>query len=101
MKNLIGSGLIVLIALTSAAPLAAEPSRVHHGRAHGKVIKVPAKQHHRHRVGHRLERNKVVIVKDWKRHGLRRPGRDEVYVIDGRDIYLAAVTSLIVRAVMN
>ncbi|MEB8388518.1 RcnB family protein [Rhodobacteraceae bacterium KMM 6894] len=101
MKNLIGSGLIALIALTNAAPLAAEPSRVHHGRSHGKVIKVPAKQHHRHRVGHHFERNKILIVKDWKSHGLRRPRRGEVYVLDGADIYLAAAASLIVKALMN
>jgi len=101
MQNLIGSGLIALIALTNAAPLAAEPSRVHHGRSHGKVIKIPAKQHHQHRVGHRFERNKVLIVKDWKSRSLRHPGRDEVYVLDGTDIYLVAATSLVVKALIN
>ncbi len=56
---------------------------------------------HRQKVGHQFSKNDVVVIQDWDRRGLRRPGKNEVYVVKGDAIYLLAASSLIVKALMN
>lgn len=65
-----------------------------------KVKAAKAHRHH-HAVGHRFRSRDVVVVNNWHARGLPRPGRNEVYVIDGRDIYLAAAATLAVKALIN
>lgn len=65
-----------------------------------KVKAAKAHRHH-HAVGHRFRSRDVVVVNNWHARGLPRPGRNEVYVIDGRDIYLAAAATLAVKALVN
>ncbi|MFU1476767.1 RcnB family protein [Roseovarius sp. C7] len=60
-----------------------------------------AKRVQRHKVGHKLARNNVVVVNNYHAHGLRAPGRDRVYVQQGDAIYLAAAATLAILAVMN
>ena len=40
-------------------------------------------------------------MKNWRARGLPRPGRNEVYVVNNDNIYLAAATTLLVKALMN
>lgn len=97
MRNLIGGGLIALVTMASAVPLAAGPLRAHHDRVQGNVVKVVSKQNRRHAVGYRFERNKVAILRDWKSRGLRKPDRNEAYILDAGNIYLVNVTTLVVK----
>lgn len=55
----------------------------------------------RARVGQQMNRQNVVVVNDWNRRGLQRPGANEAYVMSGDDLLLVAATSLIVKALMN
>ncbi|WP_138934696.1 hypothetical protein [Roseovarius arcticus] len=64
------------------------------------VQKSVAKQQRRS-VGNRFNQRDVVVIQDWDRRGLRRPGRGEVYAINGDAIYLLTASSLIVKALMN
>jgi len=56
---------------------------------------------HRSSVGHRFNKNEVVVIQDWNRRGLHRPGKGEVYAVKGGAIYLLAASSLIVKALVN
>jgi len=97
MRNLIGGGLVALVTVASAVPLVAAPLRAHHDRAQGNVVKVVSKHNRRHAVGYRFERNKVAILRDWKSRGLRKPDRNEAYILDAGNIYLVNITTLIVK----
>ncbi|MCZ4353230.1 hypothetical protein O4H61_11940 [Roseovarius aestuarii] len=55
----------------------------------------------RNKVGHRFSKNEVVVIQDWDRRGLRNPGKNEVYAINGDAIYLLAASTLVVKALMN
>lgn len=67
---------------------------------HAKVI-VEKRQHHQKAVGHRFRKQDVTIVNNWQARGLARPGRNEVYVVNNNDIYLAAATTLLVKALID
>lgn len=63
--------------------------------------KAKAKAKKKYSVGHRFKKKDVRIERSWQARGLPRPGRDEVYVIDGDDIYLAAAATLIIKALVD
>ena len=98
-------------AATLAGAVAAGPNhdrtdnrgRAHtHGHAITHANTQEVQRHaHRHSVGHGFDRRHVVVVNDWHRRGLRQPGPDEVYVVSGKDIYLAAASTLIVKALID
>lgn len=99
--------LVAGTAVSLAAPVAAGQVKQPYGHSHAVVMKghsAPAQaryQRHRHTVGHRFDRRNVVVVRDWERRGLRHPGKDEAYIIDGDDLYLVAASSLIVKALID
>jgi len=64
-------------------------------------VKVVKKQSHRHAVGHRFRKQDVIVVKDWQRRGLPRPGGNDIYVANGDSIYLAAAATLLVKALID
>lgn len=66
-----------------------------------KSVKVVQKKRHKQSVGHRFQQREVVVINDWSARGLRRPGRDEVYVVNGDSVYLAAAATLIVKALID
>jgi len=66
-----------------------------------KNVKVQRKTSQKKSVGHRFQQREVVVVNDWSARGLRRPNKDEVYIVNGDDIYLAAAATLIVKALIN
>ncbi|MDF1857152.1 RcnB family protein [Pseudooceanicola sp.] len=70
-------------------------------RSHGSKVKVVKQQRHTHAVGHRFRKQDVVVVNDWRARGLPRPSRNEVYVADGGNIYLAVAATLLVTALIN
>lgn len=72
----------------------------HGSYSYGPKVKV-VKKTYRHAVGHRFRKQDVIVVKDWKKRGLPNPGRNEVYVTDGADIYLAVAATLLVTALIN
>lgn len=97
---------VVLLAATTVAfvPMTAMADRAEaqHSRVdRGAKVKVVKQQRHRHAVGQRLRKQDVVVVQNWRARGLSRPGRNEVYVVDGNDIYLAAAATLLVKALVN
>ncbi|WP_050526390.1 RcnB family protein [Pseudorhodobacter aquimaris] len=69
--------------------------------SHGPKVKVVKQQRHRHAVGYQFRKQDIIVVKDWKKRGLPNPGRNEVYVSDGSDIYLAVAATLLVTALIN
>lgn len=96
---------ILVLATTAVAvvPMTAMADRVvikQGPYSHNTKVKV-VKKKHRHAVGHRFRKQDVIVVKDWKKRGLPHPGRNEVYVTDGGDIYLAVAATLLVTALMN
>ncbi|MCI2393270.1 RcnB family protein [Aliiroseovarius sediminis] len=107
MQNLMKRCATIVVLATAAVavvPMTAMADRVVVKRSaygHGSKVKVVKQQRHRHAVGHRFRKQDVVIVKDWRKRGLPRPGRDEVYVANGDRIYLAAAATLLVRALLN
>ncbi|MBT0957428.1 hypothetical protein IV417_08520 [Alphaproteobacteria bacterium KMM 3653] len=71
-------------------------------KAAQKARKSAAKEvRKRKAVGHRFKADEVKIVTNWQGRGLPRPRADQVYVIDGSDIYLAAAATLIVQSLLN
>jgi Ni/Co efflux regulator RcnB len=66
-----------------------------------KKAQVAKKQRHTQTVGHRFRKQDVVVINDWHQRGLPRPNRNEVYVVNGDSIYLAAAASLLVKALIN
>ena len=119
MKNLIKRCVTLVILTTAAASIApasamAERTIVkQYTQGHGanvKVVKktqavkkkqVVKKQRHTQAVGHRFRKQDVVVINDWHQRGLPRPNRNEVYVVNGDSIYLAAAASLLVKALIN
>lgn len=125
MKNLIKRWVTLVILTTAAASIApasamAERTIVkQYTQGHGanvKVVKktqavkrkqvvkkaqVAKKQRHTQAVGHRFRKQDVVVINDWHQRGLPRPNRNEVYVVNGDSIYLAAAASLLVKALIN
>lgn len=107
MQNLMKRYATIFVLATAAVsvvPMTAMADRavVRHG-AHGKApkVKVVKQQRHKHAVGHRFNKREVVVVNNWQARGLRRPGRNEVYVSNGDSIYLAAAATLLVKALIN
>ncbi len=108
MQNLMKRCATIFVLTTAAVavvPMTAMADRVvvkHSAYGHGSKVKVVKQQRrHRHAVGHRFRKQDVVVVKDWRKRGLPRPGRDEVYVANGDSIYLAAAATLLVRAILD
>jgi Ni/Co efflux regulator RcnB len=107
MQNLVKRSATILVLATAAVavvPMAAMADRVVIKRNfdhHDSKVKVVKQQRHRQAVGHRFRKQDVVVVKDWKKRGLPHPGRNEVYVTDGGDIYLAVAATLLVKALIN
>ncbi len=96
---------IMATATVAVAPVTAMADRqvVKHGTYGNssklKVVKKQSqKQSHRHAVGHRFRKQDVIVVKDWRKRGLPRPGGNEVYVANGDSIYLAAAATLLIKA---
>jgi Ni/Co efflux regulator RcnB len=96
---------ILILATTAVAvvPMTAMADRVvikqgHY--SHDTKVKV-VKKKHRHAVGYRFRKQDVIVIKDWQKRGLRPPGRNEVYVTNGGDIYLAVAATLLVTALIN
>lgn len=56
---------------------------------------------------HRMEkwgnpsRKSTIVVKDWQKRGLRRPGRNEVYVTNGSNIYLAVAATFLATGLID
>lgn len=69
------------------------------GNAKPVVVQKSVQKEQRRNVGHRFNKRDVVVIQDWDRRGLRRPGHGEVYAVRGDAIYLLAATSLIVKAI--
>lgn len=69
--------------------------------SHAPKVNVVKQQSHRQAVGHRFRKQDVIVIKDWQKRGLRRPGRNEVYVTNGGDIYLAVAATLLVTSLIN
>ncbi|KIN60339.1 hypothetical protein Z945_1309 [Sulfitobacter noctilucae] len=95
---------VLATAAVAVVPVTAMADRKvvkHSAYGHGAKVKVVKQQRHRHAVGHRFRKQDVVVVKDWRKRGLPRPGRGEIYVANGNDIYLAAAATLLVRALLN
>jgi Ni/Co efflux regulator RcnB len=107
MQNLMKRCATIFFLATAAGavvPMTAMADRVvvkHSAYGHGSKVKVVKQQRHRHAVGHRFRKQDVVVVKDWRKRGLPRPGRDEVYVANHDSIYLAAAATLLVRAILD
>ena len=107
MQNLMKRCATILVLATTAVavvPMTAMADRVvtkHGSYSHAPKVKVVKKQGHRQAVGHRFRKQDVIVVKDWKKRGLPHPGRNEVYVTDGGDIYLAVAATLLVKALIN
>ncbi len=97
------AAVFVLATATAVMPITAMADRTvvkHSAQRHGAKVKV-VKQQHRHAVGHRFRKQEVVVVNNWRARGLPRPGRNEVYVVNGDSIYLAAAATLLVKALIN
>lgn len=107
MQTLMRRCATILILATTAvavAPMTAMADRViikNSSNSHGPKAKVVKQQRHRHAVGHRFRKQDVIVVKDWQKRGLPRPGRNEVYVANGDSVYLAAAATLLVKALAN
>ncbi len=107
MQNLMKRCATIFVLATAAVtvvPMAAMADRVvikHGSYSHGPKVKVVKQQRHRHAVGHRFRKQDVIVVKDWQKRGLPRPGRNEVYVTNGGSIYLAVAATLLVTALIN
>lgn len=107
MQNLMKRCATIFVLATAAVAvvpmtaMADRPVAKHSALGHGSKVKVVKQQRHRYEVGHRFRKQDVVVVKDWRKRGLPRPGRDEVYVANGDSIYLAAAATLLVRALLN
>jgi Ni/Co efflux regulator RcnB len=46
-------------------------------------------------------RKSTMVVKDWQKRGVRRPGRNAVYVTNGGDIYLAVAATFLATGLIN
>ncbi len=107
MQNLVKRSATILVLATAAVavvPMAAMADRVVIKRNfdhHDSKVKVVKQQRHRQAVGHRFRKQDVVVVKDWQARGLPRPSRNEVYVANEGNIYLAAAATLLVKALIN
>ncbi len=73
----------------------------HSVHKHGAKVKIIKQQRHRHAVGHRFRKQDVVVIKNWRARGLPHPGRNEIYVANGEDIYLAVAATLLVKALIK
>ncbi len=96
--------LVLATAVVTVAPVTAMAGKVverHAERNHHAKVKVKKQHHHRKAVGHRFRKQEVVVVKNWRARGLPQPGRNEVYVVNDNSIYLAAATTLLVKALIN
>lgn len=71
------------------------------GHDYGAKVKIVKQQRHRCVVGHRLNMRDVVVVNNWRARDLPCPGRNEVCVVNGDSIYLAAAATLLVKALIN
>lgn len=107
MRNLLKRSATLLVigalALPMAMPASAASRVVVVDKAHAPAARVVVKDkhHHRFKVGHKLKGQNVVVIKDWKARGLPSPGRGEVYVVDGDDIYLAAAATMVIKALID
>jgi len=99
---------------TTAIPAMAERVVVKKHGAHGQDVKVKevkkAKAHqvkktqaHRHkkRVGQHFSKKEVTVIKNWRARGLPNPPRNQVYVVNNGDLYLATAASLLIRALID
>lgn len=94
---------VLATAAVAVAPMLASAERraVKQGAySNGVKVKVVKQQSRPHAVGHRFSKQDVIVVKDWKKRGLPHPGRNEVYVVNGDRIYLAAASTLLVKAII-
>lgn len=98
--------LVLVMTATAVLPGTAVADRSiakHSVHKHGAKVKIVKRQRHRHlhAVGHRFNKQDVVVVKNWRARGLPRPRRNEIYVTNGDSIYLAAAATLLVKALIN
>ncbi|GHA40427.1 hypothetical protein GCM10008927_00710 [Amylibacter ulvae] len=113
MSKLFRTAVISLMVATVAIPASAANSDKRHHKnvvvqkqvtvvekttTHKKVVK---QKQHKHAVGKRVQKQNVTVIKDWQRRGLRRPAANEVYVVDGNDIYLAAAATMLIKALID
>lgn len=107
MPKLLKRGTFILLLAAMALPVVVAPVAagpvvvVDKSGAPGARATAKKVHHHRYRVGHRLQKRNVVVIRDWKDRGLPRPGPDDVYVLDGDDIYLAAAATLVIKALID
>jgi Ni/Co efflux regulator RcnB len=109
MKSLLAATLSLTLLASGSAFAAPDyrsdrDNRDRHGqqdRDHG-----PTRGHDRHqtprRGGHLQRDHRGDYVRDYKRHGLRAPGRGQQWRhVDGRYVLIAATTGLIADVVLN
>lgn len=108
MQNLIKSSLLIAALAVPMTPLFATQAMAdkngnNRGLALGHQVKSERGRGHQkhHSVGHRFNKSDVVIISNWRERGLPRPGRNEIYVVDRDDIYLATAATLVIKALMN
>jgi len=112
MQNLMKRCATVFVLATVAVLVVTMPAMAdragakYHSHGHGAKMKAPKVKaqkvkRHRHAIGHRFRKQDVIVVRDWRARGLPRPGRNEVYVVNGSDLYLATAATLVIRALLD
>ncbi|SFN71795.1 Nickel/cobalt transporter regulator [Roseovarius lutimaris] len=107
MQNLMKRCATVFVLATVAVPVVTMPAMAdragakYNSHGHGAKVKAPKVKRHRHAIGHRFRKQDVIVVRDWRARGLPRPGRNEVYVVNGSDLYLATAATLVIRALLD
>lgn len=93
----LATAAVAVVPVTAMADRAAVKRSANDYDAKVKVVK---QQRHQHAVGHRFRKQNVIVVNNWRARGLPRPGHNEVYIVNGDSIYLAAAATLLVKALI-
>lgn len=77
-----------------------EDQRGRPGASHGHSVHRKMEKHHRYERGQRFTNWKRYESRDWKRHGLRKPGHGQRWIRVGNDYMLITIASGIIAGVI-